>query len=305
MSSYAEVMDFDALSGLPAAQLRQVVPSFLGGYFSVQDPGLVEETVAGAAAVLHEASDAELKRAMSVYGAAGQHWRVHEADPVLRALARDWMPRCMPQARVVGLERLPDDGRGCLWIGNHLSYVDTQVADSLVARAKIPCADEVLVVAGPKAFTEPFRRVAATALNTLMTPQSGRLEHNEHGLSQRQIAALAVDCMESARTWMTERGPLLLYPEGSRSRTGHLGSFLRATARYSRAARLVVPVAVTGTEKLFAFDHRMRVAEVTLTIGEPFVPGAGKTAALEQAWAALSELLPAPYKPLPGTPVLR
>jgi 1-acyl-sn-glycerol-3-phosphate acyltransferase len=298
-------MDFDALLSLSTPQVRDVVPQFLAGYFSDQDPGLVEATRAGAEQVLRDASDDAIAHALTVYGEAGRDWRIYEADPVLRALSRDWMPRCMPTASVIGVENLPQDTRGCLFVCNHLSYVDTQVTDSLLAVAGAHCRDDVLVVAGPKVYTEPFRRVAATALNTLMTPQSGRLAHNANDMTQREVAVLAVQCMQLARAWMTERGPLLLYPEGSRSRSGRLGPFLRAAARYARGARLVVPLAITGSEQLFAYDERMRVAEVTLRIGQPFVPGAGKTAALEEAWARIGELLPDEYAPQPGTAVLR
>lgn len=299
-------MDFDALLSLSTPQVRKVVPQFLAGYFSDAHAGLIEATRAGAEQVLQDASDEAIARALEVYGSAGQEWRIHEADPVLRALSRDWMPRCMPQAEVRGVENLPEDPRGSLFICNHLSYVDTQVTDSLLAGAgAASTADHVLVVAGPKVYTEPFRRVAATALNTLMTPQSGRLSHNTAGMSQREVAGIAVQCMKQAKAWMAERGPLLLYPEGSRSRSGRMGPFLRAAARYARGVERVVPLAITGSEKLFAYDERMRVAKVTLTVGQPFKPGAGKTEALERAWEAIAALLPPDYAPEDGTERLR
>ncbi len=295
----------DALMSLTAPEMREIITRFLAGYFNAKDPGFIDATISGAAQVLDSATDEELQRAMTTYAGAGRHWRIHEADPVLRALSRDWMSRCMPKARVSGLENLPEDGRGCLWICNHLSYVDTQLKDALLSQSGLRCADDLLVVAGPKVYSEPFRRVAATALNTLMTPQSGRLLHNETHMSQREIAGLALDCMKLAQAWMTERGPLLLYPEGSRSRTGRLGSFLRAAARYLRGARLVIPVAVSGSEQLFAYDERLRIAQVSLSFGVPFDPGSGSRDALEHAWRCIAELLPPEYAPSAETPMLR
>ncbi len=295
----------DAFLSFDAQEIRAILPGYLAGYFDSEDPGFAEGTRSGVARILAGQTDEDLEQTWATLARAGRQWRVHEADPILRVLSRAWMSRCMPDARVIGLENLPENGRGCLWVCNHISYVDTQVKDSLLWQRGVRAVDDMLTVAGPKVYTEPFRLVAATALHTLMTPQSRRVITHGASLTRRETLRVALGCIKSGVAWMNERGPLLVYPEGSRSRTGRLGGFLRAAARYVEAARLVVPIAVTGTDQLFAFDERMRVAQVSLIVGQPFEPGAYAEAELERSWERIAELLPAAYGPPSSTRALR
>lgn len=297
-------MDLDTLSALTPDQARAVVPGFINSYFR-DDAEIATRAEDRVREALSASTDEEILETVKTYAEAGREYRPHPAATVLRRISRAFIPVPCGVARARGLEH-PESVRGQnqIWICNHLSYVDTQVTDALVSLDS-DLADEVLVVAGPKVYTEPFRRLAAVALNTLMTAQSSQLMHNASGLSPREIAAIALRSLEQARTWRTQRGPVLLYPEGSRSRSGRMGPFLRAAARYARGAEVVVPVAITGSEHLFAYDERMRPADVSLTFGAPFVPGPGKTAALEEARARIAEMLPEAYKPEEGTPALR
>lgn len=298
-------MDLEALSSLEPTALRTLVPGFINSYFR-DDPEIATQAEAKVRAVVDAVSDAELADTLRLFREAGAAYQPYPAAPVLRAISRAYIPVPCGDAAAQGLHHLEAvRGRNQLWICNHLSYVDTQVTDALIAKGGCDVIDDVLVVAGPKVYTEPFRRLAAVALNTLMTAQSSQLQHNASGLSPREIASIAVTSMKQAATWRAERGPVLLYPEGSRSRSGRLGSFLRAAARYARGAEVIVPVAITGSEDLFGYDERMRPARVTLTVGEPFEPAPGKTAAIEEARLRIADLLPEPYKPDAETPALR
>ncbi|MBK7761502.1 MAG: hypothetical protein IPI35_34900 [Deltaproteobacteria bacterium] len=69
-----------------------------------------------------------------------------------------------------------------------------------------------------------------------------------------EVAALALGALREAEAWRASRGPVVLYPEGTRSRDGQLGPFLPAAARYLRGAAWVVPVVVRGTDALFGRD---------------------------------------------------
>jgi len=297
-------MDLDALSKLSPAELRALVPGFINSYF-VDNAELAARAEERVRQTLEASTDEEIVETLRAFGAAGKEYQPYPAATVLRRISRAYVPLPCGDARAEGLDHLEAvRGRNQIWICNHLSYVDTQVTDALTSLDS-DLADEVLVVAGPKVYTEPFRRLAAVALNTLMVAQSSQLTHNASGLSPREIAAIAINSLKQAAEWRATRGPVLLYPEGSRSRSGRLGPFLRAAARYARGVEVVVPVAITGSEKLFAYDERMRPAEVSLSFGEAFVPGPGKTAALEEAWERIAAMLPEAYTPEPGTPRLR
>ena len=294
-------MDLAQIASLQPDQLRAIVPGFINSYFR-DDPAIATQAEERVRQVLSTSTDQEILETMALYGAAGQAYEPHEAALVLRRISRAYIPVPCGQASPQGLEHLDEArGRSQLWICNHLSYVDTQVTDALLARAGRAEADDMLVVAGPKVYSEPFRRLAAVALNTLMTAQSSQIATNSSGLSPREIATIALTSLRQAEAWRKERGPVLLYPEGSRSRTGRMGTFLRAAARYTRGVDLIVPVAITGSQDLFGFDERMWPARVSLTFGEPFTPGPGKTAGLEEAWRRVSALLPSDYAPTPDT----
>lgn len=294
-------MDLEQIAALSPAQLRAVVPGFINSYFR-DDPAIATAAEGRVREVVQASTDEEIRQTMRAYAEAGREYKAHEAALVLQRISRAYIPVPCGDAMPSGLHHLDAvKGRDQLWICNHLSYVDTQVTDALLARAQRAEADDMLVVAGPKVYTEPFRRLAAVALNTLMTAQSSQLASNTAGLSPREIATIALTSLKQAEAWRKERGPVLLYPEGSRSRSGRMGTFLRAAARYTRGVGVIVPVAITGSEALFGFDERMRPAQVSLSFGEPFEPPRGKTAGLEEAWRRVAALLPESYKPAEGT----
>lgn len=293
----------EQIATLAPDQIRAMLPGFVQSYFD----GVNERATAateGVRSVLDQATDDEIAQAQATYMAAGERgYVVYEASPLLRQVARTWQRRFMSHVTVDGVEHLAASrGRNQLWICNHLSYIDTQTTDILLAESGLDAVvDNMLVVAGPKVYEDPFRRLAAIGLNTLKTAQSSRIRHNAAELSARQIAEIAVRNLKSAQVWRAERGPVLLYPEGSRSRTGRLQPFLRAAARYARHAEVIVPVSLSGTDGLFGMDLKMRPSAVTLRIGEPFEPPKGKTAWLEQAWDRVADGLEPRHTPEPGT----
>ena len=276
------------LDGLTPSDLRAALPSLLDG--AVDAPPETRAALSAIAeATLQATDDDALAATLRAFGAAGGAWTTWPADPFARRLSRAWLGGMTRGATITGLRHLePLDGRPTLFVGNHLSYVDTSVLDLLLAaNGRADLADNLLAVAGPKVYSAPFRRLAAIALNTLKTPQSTTLDGNDAALSLREVAALALGALREAEAWRASRGPVVLYPEGTRSRDGQLGPFLPAAARYLRGAAWVVPVVVRGTDALFGRDERFRPQPVQVAFGEAFDPGAvvgdAKTAALEEA----------------------
>lgn len=292
-------MNLTSLHSLSAADLRAVLPAFVAAH--VEAPA----DAAAAAAVrasIERVPDEELYELVRRLVVLGEENTTYPAYPLARRLGRATMAVVMAGSRVVGAEHLaPGDGRGEVWLCNHLSYIDTQVTDRLLCDAgRSDRADGLIAVAGPKVYAEPFRRMAALSLNTLKTVQSGRISHNEVAMSPRDLARIAMESVALAKAWRENRGALLIYPEGTRSRTGHMGPWLRGVERYLRGAKRVVPIAVVGTDRLFSFRERMVPGEVELRIGQPFPLDAvsgGKDDVLRYARDRVAELLPPELQP--------
>lgn len=297
---------FSTLSDLPPDQARALIPRFVSGYADA--PEALREEVAAAVADALGDDDEAMRAMLRRFAAIGQEHAIYPADPLARRMSRAYMAVVTRGSAVQGLHQLAGLDGPQLWIGNHLSYVDTQATDALLAAAGAAAlADGLLAVAGPKVYGDPFRRMAALCLSTLHTAQSTRLSTNEAELSPREVAAIALRSVKQAADWRQQRGPVLLYPEGSRSRSGRMGSFLRAVDRYARGAAWIVPVAVVDTHHLFGMDERMRPSVVGLRVGAPIATSSlpsDRSAPLEAAWEALAALLPEHLRPEPDTPVL-
>jgi len=164
-----------------------------------------------------------------------------------------------------------------------------------------------LAVAGPKVYETPFRRIASLALNTIKTAQSSGLAHNAGGLSPREIAAIAIGTVHTAQERMTAGDIVLLYGEGSRSRTRRLGPFIKAVRKYAQVDGCrIVPMALSGSDKMMPLDRmQMRPVPVNLRVG-PSIPvtGLGPLGALEATWHAVADMLPVDQQPEDATPAV-
>lgn len=109
-------------------------------------------------------------------------------------------------------------------------------------------------------------------------------------------------------------GVLMMFPEGTRSRTGYLGAGHPGTALIARRTGApIVPVAITGTERIRwpgIFVRPRSVARIRVTVGEPFTLEGGRHADaetlqrdVEEIMARIAALLPAEYLPPAGEAV--
>ena len=298
-------LDFQQLASLEPALAREVLPGFLGAYVD-PDCGAAaafEEAVRGAVA---ETSDDELRELLDRFATAGSEYRLYPVSSAARRISRACMGVMTTETEVLGLEHLRAATAGpCLILCNHLSYVDTQLTDLLLTQAgAADIADRLVTVAGPKVYEAPFRRIAAICLNTIKTAQSSHVSHNEAILSPREVGRIALETVRQATELMIEGRPVLLYGEGSRSRTGRLGPFLRGVSKYAAASDLaVLPAAISGTDRVFPIDSlTMHPAAVSLRFCAPIhVVEREARAAVDEAWEAIAAALPERHRPASGT----
>lgn len=298
-------MDAATIAALEPAVLRAVIPSYLSGY--VDEPGARARNLERMTAFVATVSDDALRTLVHRLAEIGSEDKMYRADPTARRLSRTWNVDLLPDVHLVGAEHLRT-GRPTAVLCNHRSYYDTQATDSALAwNGFVDMADRLVAVAGPKVYADLFRRFAAACLHTLPAPQSTSLQGTE-ALSPRELARRALETIRLAHDAVAAGDVLLLYPEGSRTRTGRLRPFLKGVHRYLEVEGLVVvPAAVTGTDHVLPIDgEKMRPAPVSVTFGAPIDVAAagGPRDALQAAHAAIAGLLPPDQRPADGDPAV-
>lgn len=289
--------------------VRAALPEWIAAHVTAEPP-VLEEMKAQLRARIAAAPEEEMQAMRQAFLHAGEDYRLFRASPFARDVTRIFMHQLPAPGEIVGREHLArflsEGPRRRLVICNHLSYTDTQLTDCLLVDHGLGAvADRLVAIAGPKVYTDPWRRMAAIALNTRKTAQSSAVATEQDALSARELALVARDTIADCERLMDEGWLILLYPEGTRSRTRRLQPFLRASARYTTMPEVqVLPMVQTGSDRVYPIgSDQMFRAPVRLAFGEPFVAAEhpGKTTALVEAWRRLAGLLPPDYGPSDDT----
>lgn len=193
----------------------------------------------------------------------------------------DLLTQIISKRIVVGRENVPAEG-AVIMIANHLSLVDPPLLGSVFPRPVHFMAKEEL-------FHTPV--VSWIVKNYLAFPV-------RRGEADRQA-------LQTTLRYLRNGEVVGIFPEGTRSHDArlhpaHPGAALIA----ARAGAQVVPVAVTGTHKIFAWPRNYLRPEVKVIIGRPFVLSADGQATRGEAldklttrmMNALAELLPDEYR---------
>ncbi len=291
----------DTIARMAPPALRMALPRWAANH--VTEPVAAQVATDVTAALAH-VSDEALASLVAAYGSVGEDWTYYPAHPAARAMMRVLMHRLVPRPSIEGVAALEAfvaaPARRKLIVANHLSYIDTQVTDVVLARSGYEAlADRIVAVAGPKVYTDAWRRLAALGLNTRKTVQSAAVATEQDLLPARELAAIARDTVSACETLMDEGHVVLLYPEGTRSRDGRLQPFLRAVGRYLASPdTMVLPMAQVGTEVMFPREaERMAPGDVHLVFGAPLAPQTDRLEALRVAHARVAALLPRVYAP--------
>ena len=195
---------------------------------------------------------------------------------------------------------------------NHLSYADANVIEILLHRAGAEeIASRLTALAGPKVFTSRDRRFSSLCFGTIKVPQSAEVSSGEAALNARDVAVAARRSIDVALERLRSGDVLLLFPEGTRSRTSAMQSMLPGVARYLTVpGTWVVPIGLTGTEHLFSVnDSRLQPARVIVQIGNPVLADtlrvharADRSVMMNAIGLAIAELLPESYRGAYGDP---
>ena len=116
---------------------------------------------------------------------------------------------------------------------NHLSYSDANVVEVVLRKAGAAgLADRLTAIAGPKVYSNVTRRFSSLCFGTIKVPQSSERSSEDAVMNPRDIARAARRAIQIAQERLSLGEALLIFAEGSRSRTAQMQQFLSGTARY-------------------------------------------------------------------------
>jgi 1-acyl-sn-glycerol-3-phosphate acyltransferase len=294
-------VDLNAFAALDPAALRAMLPTFLGA--AVADPARADAARAAVAALVAEWPPGTDRALLDHLAGLGEEPRLYPAFAPARAVSRAWCAAVLTDTHVEGIAHLRAAiaAGPTFLVGNHLSYFDSSAIDAVLAAAgAADLADRIVSLAGPKVYSDPFRRFATACLSTVPVPQSTQLGHTA-SLSPRELARQALAAIDAAHAAQRAGHALLVYAEGARTRTGRLQPFLPGVARYLKAeGARVVPFGLVGTQRIMPVgEARIRPGPVRLLLGAPLLldDHGGARAALDAAHDAVRDLLPPELRP--------
>jgi 1-acyl-sn-glycerol-3-phosphate acyltransferase len=259
-----------------------------------------------------DAAGPEALVSLRAHLAADDGWTYYPPDPLARGIHHLLADRFLERgSTVAGLENLERLGPGPLTIfANHLSYADANVVDVLLERSGAGAlADRLTAIAGPKVFTSRARRFSSLCFGTIKVPQSADVSSGEAQLHPRDVARAARQAIDVALARLDAGDALLLFGEGTRSRTAAMQPMLAGVARYlTRPGTWILPAGLTGPESLFPVDSTtVHPARVTMRIGAPLRAadllaraGGHRRVVMDAIGLAIAALLPPAYRGVYG-----
>jgi len=235
-------------------------------------------------------------------------WSYYPPDPLAQRIHLLLAARFVqPDSQVMGLEHLKLVAHDPVIVAsNHLSYADANVLHVLLHRVgRHDLASRLTAIAGPKVFSDRVRRFSSLCFGTIKVPQSRDVSSGEAVQDAREVARSARHAIEIAAGRLASGDALVLFGEGTRSRSAQMQRMLAGVGRYLEVPRAwVLPVGLTGSELLFPIgDVTVRPARVDLRIGLPMRTDAllplvkrHRQTAMDLVGLAIAELIPHSYR---------
>lgn len=218
--------------------------------------------------------DQQIQKFLSLLAQHGQVWGFNPHHPMAAGILTAILNGLVGTRPIHGMEHAIEaqekvkKGESIVMVGNHLSYGDANYLHAQLAMQGHPLYP-LLVMAGPKVYTDPFRRLSSMCFDTLKMAQPPSKASDGADVSMRELAEITRKVMKEAQEYQKKGSILYFFPEGSRSRSGGLERFIPASARYCNLpGTTVYPIGFTGTDGLLGIDGKgIRLDDMQISIG--------------------------------------
>ena len=239
---------------------------------------------------------------------AGAEWTFYPRDSLARRIHHLLADRLLPRDSMLhGVEHLDAVAdKPVVILANHLSYSDANVLEVLLHRAGgAALADRLTVMAGPKVYSSVTRRFSSLCFGTIKTPQNSALSTDDAVMNARDVARAARRCIEIAHERLRLGEALLVFAEGTRSRSTGMQQMLTGVTRYFDVpGTWLLPVGITGSEAMFPIgEDGLHPALVAARVGPPIEAealhdrmGGDRRLMMDSIGYAIAALLPPDYR---------
>jgi 1-acyl-sn-glycerol-3-phosphate acyltransferase len=287
---------------------RDALIGAITAFLALQDPLTQDEVRESLEREIDGAGPDALARLSERLDTAGADWSYSPGDPLTRRIHHVLADKLLKSdSALLGVEHAAAlAGQPVVIFANHLSYSDANLLEIMLQRSGgAELADRLTVIAGPKVYSSLKRRFSSLCFGTIKTPQNSTRSSEDAVMNPREVARAARLSIDIAHERLARGEALLVFAEGTRSRSRGMQPLLAGASRYlDGPGTWILPVGIIGTEALFPVGgEALNPVRIETRVGRPIPAsvlqaqtGGDRRLMMDVIGLAIAALLPVGYR---------